>query len=119
MSKNAADRAANAILRVFQVMAYAEGGLLPTILVVAIIHWVTGYGSSLVAVVGATHGMVFTIYMLLVPAVARLLHWPMRTTSVAFSVAFVPFATWTFERRIHNDIVKRVQKVQSTAISAN
>ena len=96
------------ILRAFQVLAYAEGGLLPTILIVAVIHWITGYGSLLVALVGATHGMVFTAYILLVPVVARLLHWPARTTSVAFSVAFVPFATWTFERRIHNDITKRV-----------
>lgn len=110
---------ATAILRVFQVLAYAEGGLLPIILVVAIIHWVTGYGSLLVAVVGATHGMVFTIYMLLVPVVARLLHWSGRTTSVAFSVAFVPFATWTFERRIHDDISKRIQQRQGNALSAN
>ena len=109
---------ATVTLRIFQVLAYAEGGLLPSILIVAIIHWVTGYGSLLVAVVGATHGMVFTVYMLLVPVVARLLHWPMRTTSIAFSVAFVPFATWTFERRIHNDIIKRVQQGRGNAISA-
>ena len=93
-------------------MAYAEGGLLPAILIIAVVHWVTGYGSVLVAIVGATHGTVFTIYILLVPVVARLLHWPARTTSVAFSVAFVPFATWAFERRIHNDIVKRIQQGQ-------
>lgn len=105
-----AERTTATTLRIFQVMAYAEGGLLPTILVVAIIHWVTGYGSTLVAIVGATHGMVFTLYMLLVPVVARLLHWPARTISVAFSVAFVPFATWNFERRIHNDITLRVQQ---------
>lgn len=97
-------------------MAYAEGGLLPTILVVAIIHWITGYGSLLVAIVGATHGTVFTVYMLLVPVVARLLHWPARTVSVAFSVAFIPFATWAFERRIHGDIAKRIQQGYNGAI---
>lgn len=104
------DKIAVVTLRVFQFLAYAEGGLLPTILVVAIIHWVTGCGSLLVAIVGATHGTVFTAYCLLVPVVARILHWPARTTSIAFSVAFVPFATWAFERRIHNDITKRVQQ---------
>ena len=106
--KSFADKAVAVTLRVFQVLAYAEGGLLPTILIVAIVHWITGYGSLLVAIVGATHGTVFTAYMLLVPVVARLLRWPARTTSIAFSVAFVPFATWTFERRIHADIIERV-----------
>ena len=97
-----------ATLRVFQVLAYAEGGLLPTILVVAIYHWVTGRGNLLVAIVGATHGTVFTAYILIVPLVARILRWPLRTTSVALSVAFIPFATWNFERRIHGDIIKRI-----------
>lgn len=119
MSKNSTDRVAAVVLRIFQVLAYAEGGLLPTILIVAIIHWTTGYGSLLVAVVGASHGMVFTAYILLVPVVARLLHWPIRTTSVAFSVAFVPFATWNFERRIHNDITKRIHQGQGNTVSTS
>jgi integral membrane protein len=99
-----ADATAAVILRAFQLTAYAEGGLLPAILLVAVVHWVTGYGASIVAVVGAAHGMAFTAYVLLVPAVARLLRWPLNTTSVAFSVAFVPFAPWAFERRIRNDL---------------
>lgn len=98
------------ILRAFQVLAYAEGALLPTILVVAIYHWVTGKADLLVAIVGATHGSVFTAYILIVPVVARLLRWPWRTTSVAFSVAFIPFATWNFERRIHKDIMNRIHR---------
>lgn len=96
------------ILRAFQLTAYAEGGLLPAILLVAIVHWVTGYGAPIVAVVGAAHGAAFTAYVLLVPAVARLLRWPLNTTSVAFSVAFVPFAPWAFERRIRNDLTSKV-----------
>lgn len=99
-------------LRIFQVLAYAEGGLLPSILVVAIINWTTGHGHFLVAIVGATHGTVFTAYVLIVPIVARILRWPKRTISVAFSVAFIPFATWSFERRIHADIVKGVEHQQ-------
>lgn len=95
-------------LRTFQVLAYAEGALLPSILIVAIYHWVTGKADVLVAIVGATHGSVFTAYILIVPVVAKLLRWPWRTTSVAFSVAFIPFATWTFERRIHQDIMNRI-----------
>jgi integral membrane protein len=110
-----ADKAVAVTLRLFQILAYAEGGLLPTILIVAIIHWITGHGSLLVAIVGATHGTVFTAYILLVPVVARLLRWPARTTSIAFSVAFVPFATWTFERRIHNDITTRVNQKGNNA----
>lgn len=96
-------------LRAFQVLAYAEGALLPSILVIAIYHWVTGKADVLVAIVGATHGTVFTAYILIVPIVARLLRWPWRTTSVALSVAFIPFATWNFERRIHQDILNRIE----------
>ncbi len=91
-------------------LAYAEGALLPTILIVAVYHWVTGKADVLVAIVGASHGSVFTLYILIVPVVARLLRWPWRTTSVAFSVAFIPFATWTFERRIHGEIMERIER---------
>jgi integral membrane protein len=95
-------------LRAFQALAYAEGALLPSILIVAIYHWITGKADVLVAIVGATHGSVFTGYILIVPIVGRLLRWPWRTISVAFSVAFIPFATWNFERRIHEDIMSRI-----------
>ena len=68
----------------------------------------TGYGAPIVAVVGAAHGAAFTAYILLVPMLARLLRWPLNTTSVAFSVAFVPFAPWAFERRIRNDLTSKI-----------
>lgn len=97
-------------LRTFQVLAYAEGALLPSILAVAIYHWITGRADVLVAIVGATHGSVFTAYILIIPVIARLLKWSWRTTSVAFSVAFIPFATWNFERRIHKDINNRIHQ---------
>lgn len=91
-------------------LAYAEGALLPTILIVAVYHWITGKADVLVAIIGASHGSAFTLYILIVPVVARLLRWPWRTTSVAFSVAFIPFATWTFERRIHGEIMERIER---------
>lgn len=99
-----------ATLRLFQFLAYAEGGLLPSILLVAVYHWITGRASVLVAIVGATHGTIFTAYILIVPVIARLLKWPWRTTSIALSVAFVPFATWNFERKIHGDIIGRLNR---------
>ena len=108
MTSSLAHKSTTAVLRTFQVLAYAEGALLPSILIVAIYHWVTGEADVLVAIVGATHGSVFTAYILIVPVVAKILRWPWRTTSVAFSVAFVPFATWTFERRIHKEIMDRI-----------
>lgn len=101
--------ATKATLRLFQFLAYAEGGLLPSILIIAVFHWITGRASILVAIIGATHGTVFTAYILIVPIVARLLRWPWRTTSIALSVAFVPFATWNFERKIHGDIVNKIK----------
>ena len=100
-----------ATLRLFQMIAYAEGGLLPSILLIAIFNWLTGRGHILVAIIGATHGTVFTIYLLLVPFVARILHWPAKTISVAFSVAFIPFATWSFERRIRPEIVRELNEI--------
>ena len=95
-------------LRVFQVLALAEGGLLPAVLAVAVVHWMTGHGTGLVAVVGATHGAVFTAYVVVTPFVAWLLHWSPRRLSVALSVAFVPFATWAFERRVRPEIADRL-----------
>lgn len=115
MPKGFSQKVTALVLRAFQVLAYAEGALLPTILLVAIYHWVTGKADVLVAIVGATHGSVFTAYILIVPVVARILRWPWRTTSVAFSVAFIPFATWTFERRIHKDILMRIKPGQFPA----
>jgi len=104
-------------LRAFQVLAVAEGGLLPAILLTAIIHWMTGQGAIAVAVIGAAHGTVFTAYVLLIPLVAHLLQWPLRTTGIAFSVAFVPFLPWAFERRIRPEIadsirLRRLPKMQ-------
>jgi integral membrane protein len=97
-------RATTALVRTFCLVAVAEGGLLPAILLVAVIHWVTGWGSAEVVLIGATHGAVFTLYMLLVPLVARSLHWSLKTTGTAFCVAFVPFLPWAFERTIRKDI---------------
>jgi integral membrane protein len=95
-------------LRAFQVLAIAEGGLLPAIRLIAVIHWTNGRADTLVAVVGATHGTVFTLYVVVVAPVARLLGWSLRTASVAVSVAFVPFATWVFERSVRAEITRRL-----------
>ncbi len=102
------ERVARVVLRGFQVLAIAEGGLLPAILIIAVVHWVTGAGAAVVAVVGAAHGIAFTVYLVLVPAVAWLLRWPRRTISAAFSVAFVPFAPWVFERRVRGELLRRI-----------
>jgi integral membrane protein len=97
-------------LRAFQAVAIAEGGLLPAILLAAVIYWVSGQGATAVAVLGAAHGTAFTVYVLLTPLVARLLRWPLRTTSVAVSVAFVPFAPWAFERHIRAEVTACVER---------
>jgi len=106
------DRAQRLVLCTFQILAYAEGGLLPSILIIAIFNWLSGRGHILVAIIGATHGTVFTIYLLFVPLVARILHWPAKTISVAISVAFIPFATWGFEKRVRPEIATRFQTKQ-------
>ena len=103
-------------IRAFQVAAYAEGALLPAILVTAVVHWLTGRASTLVAIVGATHGTAFTVYVLLVPFLAKLLHWSRRTTSVALSVAFVPFAPWAFERNVRPQLNRRRRPVPAAPL---
>ncbi len=102
--RRAADLAVRVVLRSFQVAAIAEGGLLPAILMVALIHWISGWGAMVVAVIGASHGVVFSAYLLLTPCIARLLGWGWRRLSVAASVAVVPFATWVFERQIRGEL---------------
>jgi integral membrane protein len=106
----APDRLATVTLRVFQFAAYAEGGLLPAVLAAAIAQWLSGRGGAVVVLIGATHGAVFTVYILLVTPVARLLSWPWRTASIALSVAFVPFAPWSFERRIRGELTQRIRQ---------
>jgi len=106
-------------LRGFQAVAIAEGGLLPAILLAAVVHWVSGRGATVVAVVGAAHGTAFTVYLLLTPVVAWLLRWPLRTTSVAVSVAFVPFAPWAFERRIRPQLIRRIDRHRDGSATGN
>jgi integral membrane protein len=108
--------AVRAGLRAFQVVAIAEGGLLPAILLAALVHWVSGRGATAVAVVGATHGTAFTVYLLLTPLVAVLLRWPLRTTSVAVSVAFVPFAPWAFERHIRPELTRCIDRHRGRSV---
>lgn len=96
-------------LRAFQTLAIAEGGLLPAILLTALVHWITGRGATAVTIVGASHGAAFTAYILLIPIIARLLRWPLRTTGIAISVAFVPFLPWAFERRIRPEVADRIR----------
>src|SRR6266536_5765540 len=108
--RRAADFAVRLALRSFQVAAIAEGGLLPAIFIVALIHWVSGRAAMAVAVIGASHGVVFSVYLLLTPCVARLLGWRWRRLSVAASVAVVPFATWVFERQIRGELDRCVDQ---------
>ena len=106
-------------LRAFQVLAIAEGGLLPAILVIAVIHWTSGRADTLVAVVGATHGTVFTLYVVMVAPVARLLGWSVRTASVSVSVAFVPCATWVFEGSVRAEITRRLAESRACHLGAD
>lgn len=53
MARYLSQKLATVVLRTFQVLAYAEGALLPSILIVAIYHWVTGKADVQVAIVGA------------------------------------------------------------------
>jgi integral membrane protein len=61
-------------------------------------------GSTAVVFIGASHGAVFTLYMLLVPLVVRARHWFFKTTGTASCVVFVPLLPWAFERTIRREI---------------
>ncbi|MFD1656823.1 DUF3817 domain-containing protein [Streptomyces caeni] len=93
-----------AVLQIFRLVAVAEGTLLPALLVLVLVRYLTGAGASAVAVIGATHGTVFTVYLLLLPLVRRALDWPWRTVGIAFIASLVPLAPWALERQFRTEI---------------
>lgn len=92
------------LLRAFQGLALAEGTALPLILLAATVHAVTGLGGLAVAVTGATHGTLFTLYLAVVGPTSRTLGWSRRRLATAIGVSVMPFAPWWFERSIRPEI---------------
>ena len=90
-------------IRLWRVIAVAEGVLLPAIVLLALIRGPLHVPGVVVAVVGASHGSVFTAYLVLLPAVARRLRWSRRRLLVAAVASVVPFATWRVERELRRD----------------
>lgn len=84
----------------WRVIALAEGVLLPAILSLAVLQGPLDVPGVVVGVVGATHGSFFSAYLVLLPFVARRLHWSRRYLLVAAAASVVPFATWRVEREV-------------------
>lgn len=92
------------LLRGFQAVALAEGVALPSILLAAAVHALTGVGAPVVAAIGATHGTLFCLYLAAVPFLRRRLGWSRATTLMALGASLVPFAPWRFERAIRPQV---------------
>lgn len=92
------------LLRAFQGLALAEGTALPLILLAATVHAVTGLGGLAVAITGAAHGTLFTLYLAVVGPTSHTLGWSRRRLATAIGVSVMPFAPWWFERSIRPEI---------------
>lgn len=92
------------LLRSFQALALAEGTALPLILLTATVHAVTGLGGLAVVITGATHGTLFTLYLVVVGPTSRTLGWSRRRLATAIGASVMPFAPWWFERSIRGEI---------------
>ncbi|MBZ2178008.1 MAG: DUF3817 domain-containing protein [Acidobacteria bacterium] len=57
-----------------------------------------------VRVVGAAHGGLFVIYIVLVLLAARRDAWPARRVGEAFAAAFLPFGPFWFDARLRREL---------------
>lgn len=87
-----------AMIRVFRVLAIAEGFSWGALLIGMFLKWVTRTTELGVEIAGPVHGAIFIGYGIAALALWALLRWPFRVALVAGLSAVFPFATVWFER---------------------
>lgn len=86
----------------FRFMGIVEGGSLLLLLFIAMpLKYLFGMPEA-VSVVGAVHGGLFTVYVLMTIYATFAVRWPFRFTIGAIAVAFVPFGNFILDRRLEN-----------------
>ena len=86
------------VVRIFRVLAVAEGFSWAALLVGMFLKWVLRSTELGVEIAGPVHGAFFIGYGLAALALWRLQRWPFRVALFAGLSAVVPFATIWFER---------------------
>ena len=90
------------ILRIFKIVAFAEG----ISYILFGISMPLKYVYSIPEpnfVVGLAHGLLFSLYCLLVLILFFQLKWSIAKTALVFLVSLVPFGTFIAEKRLFND----------------
>jgi integral membrane protein len=87
-----------AMIRIFRVLAIAEGFSWAALLMGMILKWVTRTTELGVEIAGPIHGAFFIGYGIAALALWVLLRWPFRVALFAGLSAVLPFATVWFER---------------------
>ncbi len=90
--------APSAMIRIFRVLAIAEGFSWAALLIGMILKWVTRTTELGVEIAGPLHGAFFIGYGLAALSLWGLQRWPFRVAVLAGLSAVLPFATVWFER---------------------
>ncbi|WP_341202234.1 DUF3817 domain-containing protein [Planomicrobium okeanokoites] len=89
-------------LNQFRFMGFVEGGSLLLLLFIAMpLKYFFGM-PEVVSVVGALHGGLFTVYVLMIIYATFAVRWPFRFTIGAIAVAFIPFGNFILDKRLEN-----------------
>ncbi len=89
-------------LNQFRFMGIVEGGSLLLLLFIAMPLKYFFHIPEAVSIVGALHGGLFTVYVLMIVYAAFAVRWPFRFTIGAFAAAFIPFGNFVLDRRLEN-----------------
>lgn len=89
-------------LKKFRFMGIIEGGSLLLLLFIAMPLKYFFDMPEVVSVVGAVHGGLFTVYVLITVYATFAVRWPFRFTIGALAVAFIPFGNFVLDRRLEN-----------------
>ena len=88
----------SAVIRIFRILAIAEGFSWAALLVGMFLKWVTRTTELGVEIAGPIHGALFIGYGIAALALWGMLRWPFRVALFAGLSAVFPFATVWFER---------------------
>jgi integral membrane protein len=95
-------------LRCFQVAAWVTGvGLLVLAFVAMPMKYVFG-SSSLIAIVGPTHGFLYMLYIVFTLLLAERLRWRPLWALVVLLAGTVPVASFVAERKVTQQVRQRV-----------
>lgn len=88
-------------LKQFRFMGILEGSSLLFLLFIAMPLKYFFDMPEVVSVVGAIHGGLFTVYVLMIIYAMIAVRWPFRFTIGALAVAFIPFGNFVLDKRLN------------------